>query len=91
MSRFFQDGGHILTHEVHAQNSHSGAALLSHLDSPICHDQAVTDVDVGPASSCTAEHSLDLRVHVKVGHYANLLLRQHLQMKQSYTQSCPVP
>lgn len=78
MSCLIQNGSYVFTHEINSQNCYSGAAFFHHLDSPVSHDQAVADVDVGPALCSTGQHPLHFGVHVKVGNNANLLGRQHL-------------
>ena len=78
MPGLIQNGSYVFTHEINSQNCHSGAALFHHLHSPVGHDQAVADVDVGPALSSSGQHPLHFRVHVEVGNNANLLGRQHL-------------
>ena len=79
MPGLIQNGSYVFTHEVNSQDCYSGAALFHHLDSPVGHDQAVTDVDVGPTLSSSGQHSLYFRVHVEMGNNANLLGRQNLQ------------
>lgn len=73
-----QNGSYVFTHEVNSQDCYSGAALFHHFDSPISHDQAVTDVDMGPSLCSSGQHPLHFWVHVEVGNNADLLGRQHL-------------